>query len=175
MLLTAPSLKKIALKISRIAIKIRTIYYLHFYFVHCQTRREQVFLVKMPSHEDPAYSAIIEQVGLKKRNLISPGTQSARIQTYIDEVNKNGYAIIRDAFDNMEIEEAKSELEHLVKSGKGGPAGEKGRNPFEGIRTGRIYALLDKSRVFDKFISHPDVLALNDHFFEARIPHKCIS
>jgi len=37
---------------------------------------------------------------------------------------------------------------------------------FEGYKTGRIYALADKSRAFDCFPIHPTVLALNDYFLQ---------
>lgn len=120
----------------------------------------------MPSSRDPTYRSIVTEVSSYKRNLSDSSIQDVRIQYFIDEILTNGYAIIKDAFDKADIDEAKSELELLVKSGQAGPAGTKGRNSFEGLRTGRIYALLNKSRVFDKFIAHPDVLALNDHFLK---------
>jgi hypothetical protein len=42
----------------------------------------------------------------------------------------------------------------------------RGRNPFEGLNTNRIYSLLNKTRVFDKFLIIPRVLALNDYFLD---------
>ena len=47
-----------------------------------------------------------------------------------------------------------------------GKSPEFGRNPFEGLKTIRIYSLLNKSRVFDKFAVLPRVLALNDYFLD---------
>jgi hypothetical protein len=41
-----------------------------------------------------------------------------------------------------------------------------GRNNFEGLNTNRIYSLLNKSRVFDKFVVIPRVLALNSYFLD---------
>jgi ectoine hydroxylase-related dioxygenase (phytanoyl-CoA dioxygenase family) len=41
-----------------------------------------------------------------------------------------------------------------------------GRNDFEGHNTNRIYSLLNKSRVFDKFTVIPRVLELNDYFLD---------
>ncbi|KAI7970136.1 hypothetical protein EIK77_008363 [Talaromyces pinophilus] len=120
----------------------------------------------MPSTRDPAYDVISSELGSHSRNLIKPTQWEPRIESLIQEVLANGYVIIPRAFDKAEIDEAKAELTRLSSSGQGGPAGTKGRNAFEGFRTGRIYALLDKSRVFDKFVSHPDVLALNDYFLE---------
>lgn len=114
----------------------------------------------------PAYSSIVAEVGAYKRNLHESNIKDPRIKAFIDEINTKGYTIIKDAFTKADIDQAKAELEQLVKSGNGGPAGAKGRNSFEGLRTGRIYSLLDKSRVFDKFIAHPDVLALNEYFLK---------
>jgi ectoine hydroxylase-related dioxygenase (phytanoyl-CoA dioxygenase family) len=93
-----------------------------------------------------------------------------RLRALINHVEQHGYAIIRDAFTPEEVAEAKSEVARL-EAAKAAQAEEpnegKGRNTFEGLRTQRIYALAAKSRVFDKFALHPDVLALNDHFLEA--------
>jgi hypothetical protein len=117
----------------------------------------------MPSTKDPAYHTISAELGFHNRNLIEPTQWDPRIESLIQEVQANGYAIIEGAFSRADIDEAKAELTRLASSGQGGPAGTKGRNAFEGYKTGRIYALLDKSRVFDIFVSHPDVLALNDY------------
>ncbi|CRG83327.1 putative protein Mb3657 [Talaromyces islandicus] len=123
-----------------------------------------ILFKKMPSSSDHTYSTIVAEVGAYKRNVRELKIKDARIKYFIEEVNTNGYVVIRNAFDKADIDQAKAELELLVNSGNGGPAGTNGRNSFEGLRTSRIYALLDKSRIFDKFITHPDVLALNDYF-----------
>jgi hypothetical protein len=120
----------------------------------------------MPLAKDPAYDTISTELGSHSRNLIEPTQWEPRIELLIQEVQANGYVIIPLAFNRADVDEAKAELSRLASSGQGGPAGTKGRNAFEGYKTGRIYALLDKSRVFDKFISHPDVLALNDYFLD---------
>jgi ectoine hydroxylase-related dioxygenase (phytanoyl-CoA dioxygenase family) len=81
----------------------------------------------------------------------------------IQQVLERGFVILRDVFTLEEAEEAKQEIDRL--SRKDGRA-ETGRNPFEGLNTNRIYALLNKSRVFDKFAMLPRVLALNDYFLD---------
>ncbi|KAL7903996.1 hypothetical protein GGI35DRAFT_472742 [Trichoderma velutinum] len=58
-----------------------------------------------------------------------------------DEVG-HGFAIITDAFSLSTVAEAKAEV------------------------AWRIYALANKSRVFDDFALHEDVLALNDYFLD---------
>lgn len=90
----------------------------------------------------------------------------SNIQSQIDHVAKHGYVIIPNAFSASEILEAKAELGRISNTPEAGPAATSGRNAFEGLQTQRIYALLNKSRVFDKFPLHPTVLALNDYFLD---------
>lgn len=89
-----------------------------------------------------------------------------KVGPLIEHTLANGYVIIPNAFSPSEIAEAKAELARLAQQPASGPASAGGRNAFEGYRTNRIYALLNKSRVFDKFALHPDVLALNDYFLD---------
>jgi ectoine hydroxylase-related dioxygenase (phytanoyl-CoA dioxygenase family) len=79
----------------------------------------------------------------------------------IKHVLENGYVILKDCFTKAEADEAKDEMDRLT-----GKSPEFGRNPFEGLKTIRIYSLLNKSRVFDKFAVLPRVLALNDYFLD---------
>ncbi|KAL7786723.1 hypothetical protein V8C37DRAFT_290446 [Trichoderma ceciliae] len=91
----------------------------------------------------------------------------ARIQQLIDHVDKHGYVIIPNAFDSSTVAKAKAEVAQLTSNPKAaGPASAKGRNTFEGYKTQRLYALANKSRAFDVFALHEDVLALNDHFLD---------
>jgi hypothetical protein len=57
----------------------------------------------------------------------------------IEHVLKHGYVVLENVFTKDEADEAISEMHRL--SGRGP---KKGRNPFEGFDTTRIYALLDK-------------------------------
>ena len=57
----------------------------------------------------------------------------------IQHVLEHGYIVLNDLFTQSEAEEAKAEMRRL--SGDG-PL--KGRNPFEGLNTNRIYSLLNK-------------------------------
>ncbi|KAH6692245.1 phytanoyl-CoA dioxygenase family protein [Plectosphaerella plurivora] len=88
-------------------------------------------------------------------------------QKLVDQVIQNGFVIIENAFSSSDVSEALAEVERLSVSPEiAGPASGKGRNNFEGFRTRRIYALTNKSRVFDKFIIHPKVEALNGYFLD---------
>ncbi|KAJ3497584.1 hypothetical protein NLG97_g1788 [Lecanicillium saksenae] len=90
----------------------------------------------------------------------------SKVGPLIEHTLEHGYVIIPNAFSKAEIEDAKHELQRLSEQPAPGPASSGGRNAFEGYQTNRIYALLNKSRVFDKFPLHPDVLALNDYFLD---------
>ena len=79
----------------------------------------------------------------------------------IEHVLQNGYVIIPGCFTKDEAKEARDEIDRLL-----GDAPLGGRNDFEGLNTNRIYSLLNKSRVFDKFTILPRVLALNDYFLD---------
>ncbi len=57
----------------------------------------------------------------------------------IQHVLSHGYVVLNDVFTAFEAEEAKTEMRRL-----GGDVPLKGRNPFEGLNTNRIYSLLNK-------------------------------
>ena len=98
-----------------------------------------------------------ELASLIPRPLPSDPTTRARIQ----EILEKGYVVIPSCISKAEAKEATTEIDRL--SG-GNPW--TGRNAFEGHQTNRIFALPNKSRVFDKFYILPEVLALNDYFLE---------
>ena len=83
------------------------------------------------------------------------------VRADVEHVIEHGYVIIPDCFTKAEAKEARDEIQRLLGST---PLG--GRNAFEGLNTNRIYSLLNKSRVFDKFAVLPRVLALNDYFLD---------
>jgi hypothetical protein len=74
--------------------------------------------------------------------------------------------ILPSIYTPSQVALANTELARLEALSTSGPASHAGRNPFEGFNTGRIYALADKSRVFDCFPIHETVLKLNDYFLQ---------
>ena len=88
-----------------------------------------------------------------------PSDQQTRSD--IEHVLENGYVVLEDCFTKEQAKEARDEITRLLGDS---PTG--GRNPFEGLNTNRIYSLLNKSRVFDKFVVLERVLALNDYFLD---------
>jgi Phytanoyl-CoA dioxygenase (PhyH) len=107
-----------------------------------------------------------DRVQLGQGTTFLPGKKDASIQHLIDHVLEHGYVILPSIYTPSQVSAANAELARLERLASSGPAAKAGRNPFEGFNTGRIYALADKSRVFDCFPIHPTVLALNDYFLQ---------
>lgn len=57
----------------------------------------------------------------------------------VEKVLQKGYIILQDVFSTTNAAEGKAEFDRLHAA-----ALEPGRNPFEGLRTNRVYALLNK-------------------------------
>jgi hypothetical protein len=74
--------------------------------------------------------------------------------------------ILPSLFPTTLVSSALTELDRLETLQTSGPASHGGRNPFEGYSTRRVYALADKSRVFDEFAINETVLKLNDYFLQ---------
>jgi hypothetical protein len=83
------------------------------------------------------------------------------IRRHVENVLRDGFAIIPRCFSEAEALEAKSEIDRLH-----GPAPKVGKNTFDGLRTNRVFSLLAKSRAFDGFCTIPAVRALNDFFLD---------
>lgn len=109
---------------------------------------------------------IYKEVGSDKKLKWDAAQVDPDTKRLIDEVVAQGYVIIKNAFTDAEVDEALEELRRLSASSDAGPAATGGRNTFEGFKTQRIYSLLNKSRVFDKFTIHPSVVALNKYFMD---------
>ena len=74
----------------------------------------------------------------------------------LEHLRTHGYVILPSLLSPTEVETVRSELApHLNHFG---------RNPFEGHRTQRVYALLAKAPSIAPLVEHPDVLALIDAF-----------
>ncbi|SDP98245.1 phytanoyl-CoA dioxygenase family protein [Lentzea jiangxiensis] len=80
--------------------------------------------------------------------------EAGAAQADLDALARDGYVILPDLLTEAECEQIRTEITPLL-----GPAG---RNAFEGHRTQRIYSVLGKTRVVDRLVDHPRVLALLD-------------
>lgn len=74
----------------------------------------------------------------------------------IERLRKDGFVILRDVLCPAQVETLRDEL--------GPHLGPFGRNPFEGERTQRVYALLAKAPSIAQLVEHPEVLGLVDAF-----------
>lgn len=87
--------------------------------------------------------------------------EDPQVRADVEHVLEHGYVVLPDCFTKEEAKEARDEILRLL-----GQDPLVGRNNFEGRSTNRIYSLLNKTRVFDKFTILPRVLALNDYFLD---------
>ncbi|GKT47965.1 uncharacterized protein ColSpa_08146 [Colletotrichum spaethianum] len=117
-----------------------------------------------------SHDVIVKQTGAGTRlgRSATASPSAPNIAALIAHVEAYGYVVIPNAFTAAEADEAHDEVLRLASSPTtAGPAGASGgRNAFEGHRTRRVYALLNKSPAFYKFPLHPALLALNDHFLD---------
>jgi len=78
------------------------------------------------------------------------------VEGLVDELEREGYALLPDAADPDQVATARADLEAILEHT---PAG---RDDFEGRRTQRVYALFAKTRSLDAFALHPTVLGVLD-------------
>ncbi|KAK4067230.1 uncharacterized protein Triagg1_7673 [Trichoderma aggressivum f. europaeum] len=111
-----------------------------------------------PTNDPQASDPIDRDYYLRKPKPLpsDPATRSL-----VQAVLRDGYVVIPNAFTEAEALEAKAEIDRLH-----GQRPRIGRDSFDGFKTNRIFALLNKTRVFDKFCLIPQVHALNNFFLD---------
>lgn len=92
-----------------------------------------------------------------------PLPSDPKTRALAEQILAKGYTIIPDAFTPTSASLAIKEIQRLTS--KDGPP-KATREAFWGYKTNRIFALPNKSRVFDPFYTLPQVLALNDYFLD---------
>lgn len=80
-----------------------------------------------------------------------------QIRSDFETLMKDGFVILRDLLDRETLTAIKAEGLSLL--------GKTGRNPFEGVKTQRVYDVLSKTRTTDALAEHPRVLGLMDQLF----------
>ncbi len=80
----------------------------------------------------------------------------AAVDTIVDALIADGYAILPDAITDDEVQAARRALEEILEITPSG------RDDFEGRNTRRVYALFAKTRALDAMATHPVVLAVLD-------------
>lgn len=73
-----------------------------------------------------------------------------------EQLDHDGFAVIPDVLSMAEIESVRDALAPEFAKGY------RGRNPFEGHQTQRVYCLVAKSRAFDRLVLDPEVLDLTE-------------
>ncbi len=98
---------------------------------------------------------------LASRHKATPSSGASVDLALVDDdmaaLNRDGYVIWRDLLGDDECAQIRAVITPLLN--------ELGRNAFEGYRTQRIYSVLSKTRVCDRLVDHPRVLALLDRLF----------
>ncbi|HEX4182085.1 MAG TPA: phytanoyl-CoA dioxygenase family protein [Caulobacteraceae bacterium] len=75
----------------------------------------------------------------------------------LERLQRNGYVIVENILDEQNLAEVRAGLASYLGS-------HRGRNPFEGHTTERVYTLAARGRVFEDIATHPRILALVDAF-----------
>lgn len=99
---------------------------------------------------------------LARRYKVTPGGGASVDPAVVDEdiaaVNRDGYIVWRDLLSQEQCARIRAAVTPLLD--------EAGRNAFEGYRTQRVYSVLNKTRVCDRLVDHPRVLAVLDRLLK---------
>jgi len=82
----------------------------------------------------------------------------AQIAQDFETVKKNGYVIIENLLIAQQLEQIRDATLPLL--------GKSGRNNFEGVKTQRLYNVLEKTRVIDSLATHPRITGLLGRLFQ---------
>ena len=82
-----------------------------------------------------------------------------QLATHIERLDRDGYTVVRDAFEPTLARELHEHIDHLERELSIGFAG----NGFEGRATTRVYNLLALGSIYQQVPVHPVVLALMHH------------
>ncbi|WP_281647881.1 phytanoyl-CoA dioxygenase family protein [Parendozoicomonas sp. Alg238-R29] len=80
------------------------------------------------------------------------------IRFLLEELDQNGYIILKNVLPEGTVSHIRSELLELFSD-------HCGRNPFEGLKTQRLYSVLNKTHCCDPLVEHPIILELLDRLF----------
>jgi ectoine hydroxylase-related dioxygenase (phytanoyl-CoA dioxygenase family) len=84
----------------------------------------------------------------------------ASVATVAQLLDAQGFAVVSGMLSHDAVEAAAADMRRILS------ATPTGRNPFEGARTRRVYALFAKTRVFDGPVLDPLVLGVMDRYLE---------
>lgn len=84
-------------------------------------------------------------------------TQDFDAEAHAGRLARDGFTVIEDFLSPEDLAEARMRIDALS-------GAHRGRNPFEGYATERIYTLVARGAVFERMVEDPRVLALLDRF-----------
>jgi ectoine hydroxylase-related dioxygenase (phytanoyl-CoA dioxygenase family) len=82
------------------------------------------------------------------------GVDEGRVRSLLSAVQEDGYVVIPDMIPESAIDQIRSESEPFLRY--------EGRTEFEGYKTRRIYAVIEKTLACNPLVEHPLVMALLD-------------
>ncbi len=82
------------------------------------------------------------------------GVDAQLVERLLSEIQRNGYVIIPELLPRQTMTELKAEVLPLLTHD--------GRNEFEGLKTRRIYSVIEKTLACNPLVDHPLILALLD-------------
>lgn len=122
-----------------------------------ETRWAPSGIVDVPTLRDYTNS------GGAKRHVSSAGSQAATdpdfLATCSAALQRDGFVVLRDLFEADEVARMRAEIDTLLR------VRPEGRNAFEGLKTQRLYAVIDKTLMCNPLVEHPLVLGLLDRLF----------
>lgn len=102
--------------------------------------------------------------GHAKRHRSTAGTQApadpALLAAYGAALERDGFVILPDLIDADTLAAMRHEISRLLAQRP------EGRNRFEGLKTQRLYAVIEKTLACNPLVEHPLVLGLLDRIFE---------
>ena len=108
-------------------------------------------------------SATITTADLAGRYKSTAGSQEgvdpALVNSIMEQVNAQGYIIIKNLFSDEAMDALKADVLPRFKH----PSG---RNNFEGLATQRIYSMMAETDIANPMVEHPLIMGLLDEIFE---------
>ena len=89
------------------------------------------------------------------------GSVEAEVAEDVRQLHELGFVVLRGLLDADEIAAQRAAVAPLIGTDRFG------RNPFEGVRTERIYAVLAKAPPVARLVEHPRILALGEALLAA--------
>ncbi|ALG13432.1 phytanoyl-CoA dioxygenase family protein [Kibdelosporangium phytohabitans] len=94
------------------------------------------------------------RLDLARRHRATTSAAAVAADADLAALGRDGYVILENLLSPDECAQIRAEVTPLLDK--------TGRNDFEGERTQRVYSVLNKTRVCDRLVDHPRVLALLD-------------